>query len=67
MSDAIDDPIEGGYICRQCAMKMNAVSPTDHVCKWYRGICDFCDEEDNLCHTSDWDWPDMRYLEEGRE
>jgi len=62
-----DSDVMDGYICRCCAIKLNAVAPRGHVCTWHRGICDFCSEEANLCHTSDWNWPDFNYLEEGRE
>ena len=62
-----DEEMPGGYICRACAMKYGAVPPRDHECTWHRGICVYCEEEANLCHTSDWNWPDMRYLEENRE
>jgi hypothetical protein len=63
----VGEEIEPGYICRLCAVKLNAVPPKFHVSTWHRGKCDFCGEEANLCHTSDWSWPDKPYLEEGRE
>jgi hypothetical protein len=56
-----------GYICQPCAIKLNAIPPKDHVCTSHKGNCDFCTKETYLCHTSDWDWPDKRYLEEKRE
>jgi len=62
-----EDDLLPGYICRSCAMRLNAVPPKNHVCTWHRGRCNFCGEEANLCHTSDWNWPDRRYLEEDRE
>ena len=62
-----DEDIIPGYICRACALKLNATPPKDHICTWHHGICDFCGEDTNLCHTSDWNWTDRRYLEEGRE
>jgi hypothetical protein len=62
-----DEDIIAGYICRPCALKLNATVPKGHVATWHHGICDFCGEDTNLCHTSDWEWTDRRYLEEGRE
>ena len=58
---------KSGYICRLCAVKMGAVPPVDHVCTWHRAKCHFCGEEANLCHTSDWNWPNKRDLERNRE
>lgn len=49
----------GGYICRQCAIKMGAVPPQDHICTWHAGKCDFCSKEANLCHTTNWNWPEF--------
>ena len=62
-----DGDIISGYICNSCAIKMNAIFPEGHQCTWHSGICSFCKEDNNLCHTSDYNWPDARYLEEGRE
>jgi len=62
-----EELIKSGYICRSCAMKLGAIPVEDHVCTYHFCICEFCGEEQNLCHTSDWSWPDARYLEEGRE
>lgn len=56
-----------GYICRVCAVNKGAVPPKDHVCTWHRAKCHFCNEEANLCHTSDWNWPDKKELEGDRE
>jgi hypothetical protein len=62
-----DEDIIPGYICRSCALKLNATATKGYVSTWRHGICDFCGEDTNLCHTSDWEWTDRRYLEEGRE
>jgi len=62
-----DEDLYGGFICRSCALKFGAVPPRDHVCTWHRGICDFCLEEANLCHTTDWNWPDNPEMAYGRE
>jgi len=65
--DQIEGEVEPGYICRCCAMRLNAVPPKHHICTWHRGKCEFCGEIANLCHTSDWSWPDKPYLEADRE
>jgi len=62
-----EEGMQPGYICRYCAFKLNATAPTYHSATWHYGTCDFCNEEGNLCHTSDWDWTDQRHLEEDRE
>ena len=62
-----NEDIKEGYICRVCATRLNAVPPKNHVCTWFRGKCEFCGETANLCHTSDWNWPDLPHLEEDRE
>lgn len=61
-----NDPI-GAYICGECAAKLGAIYPEGRICACHRGVCDFCLKEGALYHTSDWDWPDARYLEIGRE
>lgn len=59
--------MKSGYICHSCAVQLGAVPPKNHICSWHRAKCDFCANDANLCHTSDWDWPNKRYLEEERE
>jgi len=48
----------GDYLCCHCAKKLGAIAPEDRICTWYTGICGFCLEETNICHSTDWDWPD---------
>jgi len=62
-----NEDIKAGYICRSCALKLKATPRKDYGCTWHHGKCYFCGEETNLCHTSDWNWTDRRYLEEDRE
>ena len=57
----------GGYICRVCAFQMGAIPPKNHVCTWHVGICDFCSKKANLCHTTDWSWPEFPDRETGGE
>lgn len=59
--------VNGAYICSHCASRLGAIWPENHVCTWHQGICEFCEEEKALCHTSDWDWPEYSELEEDRE
>ena len=59
--------MKSGYICEKCALKLNATHPECHVCTVHTGICEFCKKSERLVHTSDWNWPDKKYLEANRE
>ena len=55
------------YICDACAKKDGAVWPKGHVATYHMGECDGCTGMKNICAVSDWDWPEQRNLERGRE
>ena len=61
-----DDGMVGVCICRSCAVRFGAVSPKNRKIVWHRGICPYCEEEANVSYTGDWEWIDMRYLEEDK-
>jgi len=46
-------------ICQSCAEEAGCTWPHKHIATWWLGVCHYCDKEDGVCATSDWDWPEL--------
>ena len=46
-----------GYLCGKCARENGGDWPEGHCATWHRGECNQCKAGADLCHWSDWNWP----------
>lgn len=56
-----------GYICTECAEGNGCTWPEEHMATWHEGTCDFCELTADVCHSTDWGWPDKTMQPEERE
>ena len=48
-------------ICSECADKEpTARMPEGHICGWWTGICDACDEKKPLTSVRDYRYPEIK-------
>lgn len=49
-------------ICDQCALRLGAIAPSDHVATLRPDVCTIC-EQDRVCASlDDWTWTRMRFV-----
>lgn len=55
----MNDDLDHGYICVDCARERDATWPTGHCATFHISVCPYCGRKNlSLCNIGDFNWPD---------